>query len=60
MTANQLRRAQERYERDLQGARERRDEIIHAALSDGWAQQAIANAMGLTKGRISQIVQGTR
>lgn len=60
MTSDQLRRAQERYERDIHGARQARDKTIRDALAAGWTQRKVAEATGLTHGRIAQIAKGTR
>jgi DNA-binding NarL/FixJ family response regulator len=60
VTADQLRRAQDRYLRTTTGAREERDKVIARALAAGWSQRQVAKATGLTNGRISQIVQGSR
>jgi len=37
-----------------------RDDMIRAAIADGWSHSAIAHAIGLTRGRVNQIARGKR
>lgn len=60
MTAERLRKAQHRYERSTSDARETRDKVIREALAAGWTQRRVAEATGLTHGRIAQIALGSR
>lgn len=60
MTVEKLRRAQQRYERSLSDAREARDKVIREALAAGWTQRRVAEATGLTHGRVAQIALGSR
>ncbi len=46
-----LRRTRKLYER----TREERNHLIAQALADGWTHQQIADATGLSRGRVSQI-----
>ena len=58
MTTDQLRKAEARYRRAsrrAEEAREARNQAVCAALSAGWTHQRIADATGLTRGRINQI-----
>lgn len=63
MTAEELRKAEARYKRAFaraEDAREDRNAAVRAALDAGWTHAAIAEATGLTRGRINQIKEPTR
>lgn len=45
---------------DLEKARARRDQLIIEASVDGMSRREVANAVGLTAGRIQHIVNGHR
>jgi DNA-binding NarL/FixJ family response regulator len=58
MTARQLRRAEDAYRNATGRADERkadRNAAIRQALAEGWTHQQIADATGLTRGRVSQV-----
>ena len=58
MTADELRKAEARYQRAsrrAEEAREARNAAVHEALSQGWTHAKISEATGLSRGRISQI-----
>ncbi len=58
MTATELRKAEARYKRAslrAEEARNARNAAVRAALAEGWTHAAIAEATGLTRGRIGQI-----
>lgn len=58
MTADELRKAEARYKQAslrAEEAREARNATVLRALADGWTHAAIADATGLTRGRIGQI-----
>lgn len=58
MTVDELRKAEARYRRAssrAEEAREARNEAVRKALADGWTHARIAEATGLTRGRINQI-----
>jgi DNA-directed RNA polymerase specialized sigma24 family protein len=58
MTADYLRNVERIYrgERaDLEKARERRNAAVRQAISEGWTHEQIADATGITRGRIGQI-----
>ena len=58
MTAAELRKVEARYVRASQRAeelRQARNTAIRAALAAGWTHQQIADATGLSRGRINQI-----
>jgi hypothetical protein len=60
MTAAELRKAEARYQRAFrraEEAREARNAAVRAALDAGWTHAAIAEATGLTRGRVGQIAQ---
>ena len=62
ITARELRTAEARYQRAGQRAeieREARNAAVRAALVEGWTHAAIAEATGLTRGRVGQIAQAT-
>lgn len=58
MTETELRKAEARYQRAYrrsEEAREARNAAVCEALSEGWTHQKIADATGLTRGRVNQI-----
>jgi CRP-like cAMP-binding protein len=58
MTATELRKAEARYQRAVrrsEEAREARNAAVQAALDEGWTHARIAEATGLTRGRVGQI-----
>lgn len=58
MTTAELRKAEARYQRASrrsEEAREARNALVREALAAGWTHQQIADATGLTRGRIGQI-----
>ncbi len=58
MTAEELRKAEARYQRAFdrsEAAREARNALVRAALEEGWTHAQIAEATGLTRGRVGQI-----
>lgn len=58
MTAEELRWIEARHERALrryETARTERNAAIHQALAEGWTHARIAQAMGLTRGRVGQL-----
>ena len=58
MTAPELRKAERAYQRaqrHAERARETRNAAVLAALEQGWTHQQIADATGLSRGRVSQI-----
>lgn len=58
MTAKQLRTAQTAYEKateKVEWARELRADFVREALDEGWTHARIAEATGLSRGRIGQI-----
>jgi CRP-like cAMP-binding protein len=60
VTAKELRKAEARYQRAsrrAEEAREARNAAVRAALNAGWTHAAIAEATGLTRGRVGQIAQ---
>ena len=60
MTAKELRAIESRYQRASQAAetaREARNAAVRAALDEGWTHARIAEATGLSRGRINQIAQ---
>lgn len=59
VTARQLRAAEARVQKSKQAQAER-DALIRQALSEGWTQRQIAEATGITHGRIGQIATGRR
>lgn len=59
-TAQQLQKAEAAHEvasRRYEQARERRNAAVREALAEGWTHARIAEATGLTRGRIGQIAQ---
>lgn len=63
MTADELRKAEARYQRALlrsEQARTSRDQLIRDAVAGGMTHAAIADATGLTRGRINQIAHDKR
>lgn len=60
MTVDQLRKTEARYQRAFrrsEQAREERNAAVRAALVAGWTHARIAEATGLTRGRVGQIAQ---
>jgi hypothetical protein len=60
VTAAELRKAERAYQRaaaKAELARYRRNAAVRAALAEGWTHAAIADATGLTRGRVGQIAQ---
>lgn len=58
MTAAELRAAQRAHERTAgryKAINEKRNALVRQALAEGWTHQAISEATGLSRGRISQI-----
>jgi DNA-binding NarL/FixJ family response regulator len=58
MTPEDLRKAEARYQRAFrrsEEAREERNRLVVQALADGWTHARIAEATGLTRGRIGQL-----
>lgn len=58
MTAEELRQAEARYQRAYrrsEDAREARNAAVRSALDAGWTHAKIAEATGLTRGRVGQI-----
>jgi hypothetical protein len=58
VTAAELRKAEAAYQaasRRSEDARARRNEVVREALAAGWTHARIAEATGLTRGRIGQI-----
>jgi hypothetical protein len=58
MTAPELRKVEARYQRASrrsEEAREQRNATVREALKAGWTHARIAEATGLTRGRIGQI-----
>lgn len=63
MTAEELRKAEARYQRVFlraEEAREARNAAVQEALSAGWTHARIAEATGLTRGRVGQLAQAAR
>lgn len=60
MTADELRKAELRYQRAFrrsEEAREARNAAVREALGEGWTHAAIADATGLSRGRIGQLIE---
>jgi hypothetical protein len=58
MTAEELRKAEARYQRAFrrtEALREERNALILAALRSGWTHAQVAEATGLTRSRVGQI-----
>lgn len=61
MTAEDLRRAEARYQRAQGRAdamREERNAAVRDALMQGWRQTEVARATGLSQQRVGQLAQG--
>jgi predicted XRE-type DNA-binding protein len=61
VTANQLLKAHATYNAAIdttKTAKARRTEVVREALATGWTQQQIADTLGITRSRISQIATG--
>jgi hypothetical protein len=50
----------DRAEQRFAEARRERDELVRAALADGYTQAGVAEALELTRQRVAQILRGTR
>ena len=62
MTPDELRklqRAHERAAKRAEDARQARNAAVRAALDEGWSHEALAHALGLSRGRIGQIAEST-
>jgi phage portal protein BeeE len=60
MTKEELRKAEARYQRAFarsEALREERNALVRAALEAGWTHAQIADATGLTRGRIGQLAK---
>ena len=60
MTTDDLRKAEARYQRAFrrsENEREQRNAAVQAAIAAGWTHAAIAEATGLTRGRVGQIAK---
>lgn len=58
MTTDELRKAQRAHECTAgryKAITEQRNALVRQALAEGWTHQAISEATGLSRGRISQI-----
>jgi hypothetical protein len=63
ITACDLRKAEAAHQaasRRYEQTRQHRNDLVQVALGAGWTQQAIADAVGITKTRVGQIVQSGR
>jgi hypothetical protein len=63
VTAAELRKTEARYQRASRRAEElrlERNAAVLAALAAGWTHARVAEATGLTRGRINQIAQAAR
>jgi DNA-binding NarL/FixJ family response regulator len=63
VTAAELRKAEARYQRAYrrsEEAREERNRLVADALANGWTHARIAEATGLTRGRVGQIALTVR
>lgn len=59
MTADQLKETEAAYRAALvrsEAARQERNRLVLAALAAGWTHRQIAEATGLSRGRISQLL----
>jgi hypothetical protein len=62
MTADELRRAETRYQRAFrryEAEREARNAAVRAAVAEGWTHAQIAAATGLTRARVGQLALAT-
>src|SRR4051794_3448279 len=62
-TATELRRTERVYRGSVKSrdeAFDKRNIAVHAALVEGWSQAAIAEEMGLSRGRVGQIAMMIR
>lgn len=60
MTPEELRKAEAAYQAAFRRSETKRDErnaAVRAALAEGWTHARIAEATGLTRGRVGQIAQ---
>jgi hypothetical protein len=63
VTAEDLRKTEARYQRAFarsEEARRARNAAVLAALEAGWTHARIAEATGMTRGRIGQLAQALR
>lgn len=63
MTAAQLSKAEAAYQAALarsNGKRDERDALVREAIEEEWTHAKIAEATGLTRGRVNQIARGRR
>lgn len=63
MTPQELRKAEAAYQaavRRSEAKREARNAAVHQALSEGWTHARIAEATGLTRGRVGQLAKETQ
>lgn len=59
MTADELRNAEARYQRAFRRSeteREARNATLRQAVREGWTHAQIAEAMGMTRSRVGQLV----
>ena len=60
MTADELRKAEARYQRAFRRSetlREERNAALRAAIEEGWTHAQIAEATGLTRSRVGQLAK---
>lgn len=60
MTPKELQQAEVRYQRAFrrsEEAREERNRAVRTALGEGWTHARIAEATGLTRGRVNQLAR---
>jgi hypothetical protein len=60
MTDKEFRKAEARYQRACRRSEELRQErntLVEQALAEGWTHARVAEATGLTRGRIGQMAQ---
>jgi hypothetical protein len=58
MSADELRKAEARYQRAFRRSeqeREARNAAVRQALAEGWTHAAISRATGLSRGRVNQL-----
>jgi len=63
VTAQDLRRAEAAYKTASARAtakRDARDALVREAVAGGWTHAKVAEATGITRGRVNQIVRGRR
>jgi len=62
MTPDDLHKAEARYQRAFrrsEALREKRNALVRQALAEGWTHARIAEATGLTRGRIGQLAKSS-